>query len=233
MKRILMIMLVGLLAVSPLTAMAQVQSVKPTDVSKSSPVTVSKFYTNVSNRISWLTCLSFTNASTKEIRAIQFGFTYLDAFDTPLTTLRGDRVGSFAPDILIEGPDNANDVGSTGNVQKGDNCWSTLMVVGSLSSVNVQVLKVRYADGSIWVAPSITSDASAKYMRDNDPANHEVDPPNTLTCNFLGPMKWLLIEKNHNPKLEKCVMNWEKTHGNIHGWPPAYETPSPNPSPTP
>ena len=200
----------------------------------SAPVTISRLYTQVNNRVVWTTCLNFTNATSKAMTAIQFKLTYVDAFDTPLTTFRADRVGEFSPGVLIEGPENGQITGG-GNVdQKIQNCWQVPMVVGSLSAVNAEVAKVRYNDGTIWVAPANGNPVySGRYMS----GIGFVEPPKEISCPglmFGSKMKWWWIEQygHGNKKVEPCIIAWEKEHGNLQGWPPAQPT-SPEPSPTP
>jgi hypothetical protein len=171
----------------------------------------------------------------KPMTAIQFRFTYVDAFDTALTTFRADRVGMFTPGVLIEGPENGQITGG-GNVdQKIQNCWNVTRVVGSLSKVNAEVVKVRYSDGTIWVAPDSHPVFTGYYMGGG---NGFVDPPQDLACRAIAfglKTKWSWWEHyaHGNSKLEACVMDWEKEHGNLRGWPPAHVDAQPSPVPSP
>src|ERR1700680_1290780 len=119
------------------------------------PIQVTNSFTYAYDQTHWATCVSFKNATDKLIVAVQFKFTYVDAFDTPIQTNRGDRVGEFAPGVLIEGaksPDQLPGPGIGGdNIrQHSENCWEVLIVAGSLSKITTEVQKVRYADGTIW-----------------------------------------------------------------------------------
>lgn len=147
------------------TIIAQAQS-SPAPTPNVSPVSVSKTFIVTTNTksVSWVTCLSFTNETQQTMQAIQFGFTYKDAFDTTVGSFHGDRVGEFSPGVLIEGPDNAGDYMTTGNSRKAQNCFTYPMVVGSIASVEVSILKVRYGDGIIWTNPSPTTVFSSNYM---------------------------------------------------------------------
>jgi len=224
---------VAFLFASPATS-AQ-QAVPTTATGSESPVTISRMFTEQAPKrhYEWASCVSFTNASNRSIRAIQFQFTYYDAFDTPITTFRGDRVGDFAPGVLIEGPENADIVGG-GNVdQKVQNCWVIGQLVGSLEKVTAEVLKVRFANGDIWVAPPDHAVFTATYMGGG--GGSFVEPPATLRCRMgiLGviTVHWDAMNQDiakRNARIVACVKDWERDNGDIRGWP----TPDPSPSPT-
>jgi len=76
-----------------------------------SPIAISKTFivTTNQNSVTWVTCLNFTNMDSRTVQAIQFKFTYKDAFDEAVGRFKADRVGEFGPGILIEGPDNESD----------------------------------------------------------------------------------------------------------------------------
>jgi hypothetical protein len=210
----------------------QAQVAPPT----ASPVNVSKVYAQVNHQVFWMTCVNFTNTTAKTMRAIEFAFTFVDAFDTPLTTHRADRVGSFAPGVLIEGPDNFTDVGTTGNERKMENCWKVAQVVGSLSKITVQVKKVRYADGTIWEAPvGDTEVFTGTYMTDTTGPDH----PDKLKCPMgmvslvLGWDEWMrrAHENGRSGDLAKsCMGRWYREHQETPPWESA---PAPASSSTP
>jgi hypothetical protein len=201
------------------------------------PIIVTRLFTAVRNRVDWFSCVSFKNNSARPVVAIQFKFTYLDAFDTPINTFRGDRVGDFAPGVLIEGPENADIVGGGNVTQKSANCWEVPQMVGSLSQITVEVVKVRYSGGEIWVAPADHSVFSARYMASG---GSYVDPPSEIHCGMLN-LKWWWFEKygkTASQKVHNCVYAWEREHGLIAGWePPDTVAPLPQmsaaPSPMP
>ena len=237
----LLALLIALVATqSPAASEQPVGSPTPS-VSPEVPVSISKLYTQVKTHPAgspptsggqfWYSCLDFTNSSAKNITAIQFKLTYIDAFDTPITSFRADRVGQFTPGVLIQGP---TSIGDVNNPNQLNNCWSVVVGVGSLSKVTAEVAKVRYSDGSIWVAPADQPVFAEVYMSGG---GGFVDPPSTIVC-FPGRLRlqWSFVEQNASkPKIIGCVQDWERQNGNLAGWPtpPPISSSATSPSPTP
>jgi hypothetical protein len=130
----------------------QAQSAVPVATARS-PVEVSELFV-----IPWedgwkLGCLTFSNASEREIHAIRFGLTYTQ--NNPLgdgpSQRYIDRVGTFAPGVAIRAPRRI--LGTVAENSAGlQNCWR---VSGSdvATVLGVSVLKVVYADGTVWINP--------------------------------------------------------------------------------
>jgi hypothetical protein len=187
------------------------------------PVTVSKIFTfEADNHLTWVNCLSFTNNTAKSITAIKFRFSFYDAFDTLVDTVTADRVGDFAPGVLIEGPDNQGDFLTTGNSRKAENCWNHVATIGSVSAVKVDVLKVRYGDGTI-----VTLDNPATFTGQYMGALSDRPHPDKIQCRMMRwPWKPFSEEMDRGNKLfAKCYAMWLHDNG--------YDNPSPSPSPSP
>lgn len=88
-----------------------------------------------------------------------FTYALLDDDTQTLSTGTNSRSGTFSPNIVIAGPDNASNYSDmrsgVGNKSMLDNCWSTTSSLGMLPIfraiyVSVQVSAVRYDDGTTW-----------------------------------------------------------------------------------
>jgi hypothetical protein len=197
--------------------------------SGTSPVSISRFFTANNGAATWASCIDFTNVMQRRMTAIQFKFTYWDAFDSPITTFRADRVGDFAPGVLVQGPQNINETGQGNINQKVPNCWTITAGVGSLSKVTAEVVKIRYGDGEIWVAPAGGAVFTGTYMGGGAGF---VDPPRRIQCGMFS-FAWWAVEQSHTHKMEECVKRWESANGNIAGWPTAEPSPTPAASASP
>ena len=182
-----------------------------------SPVAVSNILVGSdADKITWATCISFTNKTQRVIEAVKFEFDFQDAFDTTVGKYDGDRVGQFAPGVLIEGPDSF-DVSGFGNVvQKAPNCWVYPQHIASLSSVKVRVLKVRYGDGTIWVNDNPTSVFVGKYMADTGNSPH----PTYIMCGWVK-VRYEVVALYPESQCWKKFQAWQS------------EQASPSPSPAP
>lgn len=204
---------------------------------QSNPVIVNRLFTAVRDRVYWVSCLNFTNNTPRTITAVQFKFTYLDAFETPIHTFRADRVGSFAPGTLIEGPENADIIGAGNVAQKSANCWVVAQVVGSLSKVTAEVVKVRYSDGTIYVAPAEHPIFTGTYMF---PDLSGIDHPDKLRCKtgiivIDAPWDKVAAQANqtatNNKVARTCMGAWYHEHGMTPPWETAAASPAPTPTP--
>lgn len=211
--------LMGILSIAPGSAVA---ALPPTSADTGTPVAVSKVFIVTSNAqsVTWTTCLSFTNETKSTMRAVRFGFVYKDAFGGAAATFHADRVGEFAPGVLIEGPDNASDYLTTGNSRKAQNCFSYPTVVGSISSVDVQILKVRYGDGTVWTNPAPATVFSGNFITNIGDGTH----PARVMCGFLSePWDFAVA---HAPKCIQRYYEWKAKQD-------AAASASPSPSATP
>ena len=213
----------------------------PVDQSTSTgnnPIVVTRLFTAVRNRVDWFSCLSFKNNTQQNITAIQFRFTYIDAFDTPINSFRADRVGDFAPGVLVEGPENADIVGGGNITQKSANCWEVPQIVGSLSKVTVEVQKVRFTTGTIWNAPNDHPVFTANYMGSGSAG--DIDHPATVRCQagmLVVNSDWNRLtvlggtDERGAPKnkiARTCLERWYHDHDMTAPW----ERPSPSPMTT-
>ena len=101
----------------------------------------------------WTSCVTFENTTNRDISSIQFEFAAFDDFNEKVGRFHGDRRGDFSPGVVIEGPDNASDFGTTGNRQKAMNCWHSTTILGSVSRIEASVGKIRFSDGELVTSP--------------------------------------------------------------------------------
>jgi hypothetical protein len=135
-------------------AVTQAQSAGPVATVRS-PVVVSELFV-----INWhdgwkLGCLTFSNASDREIHAIRFGLSY--AQDNPLgdgpSQRYIDRIGTFAPGVAIRAP--TRFLGTVAETSPAlENCWRVAGGSDIATVLGVSILKVVYADGTVWVNPN-------------------------------------------------------------------------------
>ena len=207
------------------------------------PIRVTSSFTYAYDRTNWATCVSFKNLTDKTIVAVQFKFTYVDAFDTTIQTNRGDRVGEFAPGVLIEGATSPGQLPGPGigggNIQQhSENCWEVLIVAGSLSKITTEVQKVRYADGTIWVNPGLPTVFTAQYMASGPYTIDAWPHPKNVPCGIVN-WPWESSAKAQiargNSGIIKCYNKWLAKNGYgpyVPGTAPIMlATPSPAPTP--
>ncbi len=84
-----------------------------------------------------LVWLDFKNAGTKTATAVRFDFQASDAFGMPLQSATGDRLGTFAPDVVIQ-----NWLGSNAKAMTG--------LPRNVGKVACSVEMVQFSDGSQW-----------------------------------------------------------------------------------
>lgn len=110
----------------------------------------------------YMNCLTFKNVSVIPIQAIDFVFSYLDAFGRT-TQSENERDGTFSPNAIIQGPTKL--AWSSWNKDNKQNCW-TLDNVASplLTSVSVSVGKVTYANGTTWTNPNSTTSSATEQI---------------------------------------------------------------------
>lgn len=186
---------------------------------ESSPIAVSKLFVYQDPRwsMAWTTCISFRNESTRDIQAVKFGFTYVDAFDSPIAQFSGDRVGQFSPGVTIEGPSDPS-LSNGSNNTAALNCWRDTQQIASLSSVQVRVLKIRYFGGEVWSNPDATPLFTGAYMVNNP-------PPARIKCGLFS-FGWDYAQ--HVPACAGVIRNYYAHQA----WAPVEAT-SPQPSPSP
>jgi len=107
-----------------------------------------------SDPTSWEACWSFTNRADKDATVVRFRVVWKDAFGTPIKAGILDRVGSFAPNVSIDGPKDTSQFA----LREYDNSWGEKMKncghqsvdTGTPNLVTVYAIQVRYTDGSTW-----------------------------------------------------------------------------------
>jgi hypothetical protein len=104
-----------------------------------------------------VSCISFKNVSDKTLVAVEFVFSYIDAFNKPIAHYKGDIEGIFSPGVLIKGetPDYAATARS--------NCWKSHVVFATASRVDTDVAQVLYRDGTVWVNRPLAVDSINSY----------------------------------------------------------------------
>jgi hypothetical protein len=150
---------VALLPVALVVLLSSSASADEVTTSKE-PIQVVGSFTFPNDPTHWETCVTFKNVTAQAVIAVQFSFTYVDAFDTTIQTNRGDHVGQFAPGVLID----------------SSNCWFVQIAPGSLSKIITVVQKVRYQDGTIWVNSDNPQAFTTVYM------GFRGDHPDTIRC---------------------------------------------------
>jgi hypothetical protein len=167
------------------------------------PIAVTKMVTAVdqANRVHWVSCVSFANASTRTVQAIRFLFTYYDAFDEPIQTFTADRVGEFAPGVAIEGASPESLLGAS-------NCWSIIGRVPSLSKVSVETVKVRFGDnGEVWTPPEPRTKFTITTL-----TNFDTNHPDTIVCGGMIKLRFKWAAAQQVPNCRKAIEDWEKLH---------------------
>lgn len=135
----------------PAAALAVPQTIdSPVQVDTNAPVAIT-FHTRAVNDDgkTFKQCISFRNLAPKTATAISFHFEFFGLFNNRIEGFRPDRVGSFAPGILIEGP-NPGQLFVSDETAK--NCWNFATMSAILSNEKISVLAVRYDDGTVWSA---------------------------------------------------------------------------------
>jgi len=107
-----------------------------------------------SNRIG--TCPTFRNHGDKTITDITFVMTVANAEGRRVWSYIAHRVGTFSPNVLIEGP---AENGNTARQSQLDNCLHTDIAEGlnahDFRTVTLHVQAVTYEDGSKWISPTV------------------------------------------------------------------------------
>ncbi len=199
---------------SALLGLLAVRAVAQTTMS---PISISKLfiYQDPNYQMSWTTCISFRNDSQRDIQAIKFGFTYVDAFDSPVARFGGDQVGQFSPGVTIEGPSDPS-FSNGSNQGAALNCWRDFQQVASLSAVKVQVLKIRYFGGEIWTNPDPQPIFTGEYLVNNP-------PPSRIKCMLGLTYSWNYAQQV--PGCAKAIRDWYSHDA----WVPAAPSPAPSP----
>jgi hypothetical protein len=128
-----------------------------------SPVAVTSPFVIPWHRDTVLACVTFTNTSDRVIAAVRFGLTTVQ--QDPLGSVPAnefvDRLGSFAPGVDIRPPTKL-----LGTVNSSSpalaNCWQSV-ASNIKTELRITVLKVVYADGSVWNNPQPEPLASVTY----------------------------------------------------------------------
>ena len=155
-------LIAAILGVWPGTAVAQTPApVSPYAVE--SPVAITDPFVIPWHYDTMLACMTFTNTTGRVITAIRFGFTTQQ--ENPLGSNPSDayvdRIGTFAPGVAIRAP--AKFMGTVNSVSPAlINCWVTT-VSTIRTDLHMSVLKVVYADGTVWENPRPQPLASISY----------------------------------------------------------------------
>jgi hypothetical protein len=152
-------LLAAILAVSPAGVAAQATD----DVAAAVPVQVSDPYVIPWHHDTVLACMTFTNASDRIIKAVRFGLTTTqqDPLGSDPESDYIDRVGSFAPGVAIRPPTKFLGTVNSNSAALA-NCWETPSS-NMKSELHIAVLKVVYADDTVWVNPAPEPLASVSY----------------------------------------------------------------------
>ena len=152
-------LLAAILAVWPSGASAQT-----TDPYASvSPVQVSDPFVIPWHHETVLACMTFTNTSDRVIKAVRFGLTTTqqDPLGSDPQSDYIDRVGSFAPGVAIKPPTKFLGTVNSNSAALA-NCWETPSS-NMKSELHIAVLKVVYADDTVWTNPAPEPLASVSY----------------------------------------------------------------------
>ena len=120
------------------------------------PVEISSywlFHREKSDNVRYHVCLSFINRSPQTVVAVRFHVYWLDAFNSTIANGRWDRVGSFAPDVTIDGPTDESQFYlrsyDSSFTEKLKNC-AHQDISERPQTAHVYVDEVRFQDGTIW-----------------------------------------------------------------------------------
>lgn len=158
-------LLAAILAAVPALAIGQTPepAVPVAPVASGSPVAVTDPFVIPWRFDAMLACMTFSNASDKVIKAVRFGLS--SAQQNPLGNVPNvaifDRIGSFAPGVAIRPP--AKFLGTVNRESPAlANCWET-GVSNIKTELQITVLKVVYADDTVWINPQPEPIASVTY----------------------------------------------------------------------
>jgi hypothetical protein len=137
-------------------AVAGAQAATPATPAPASPIAIADPFVIPWKHDALLACMTFSNTSDRAIQAVRFGLSTVE--DNPLgsepTAAYVDRVGAFAPGVAIRPP--TRFLGTVNsNSTALDNCWTMdPSPVNVKSTLQITVLKVVFADGTIWMNPT-------------------------------------------------------------------------------
>lgn len=104
-----------------------------------------------------IVCLSFKNVAPQAAKSVHFEFPLYDASGDHVGTLQFTRRGTFSPNVAIEGPKSADGYFDPGFSSRSmfENCLVSDQQTAALPlrrthSVGYRVVRVEYADGSVW-----------------------------------------------------------------------------------
>jgi len=148
--------LAAILLLLPAAARAQSPAPTATPAASASPISITDPFVIPWTHDSVLACMTFSNASNKVIQGVRFGLhsEQKNPLGSNPTDATIDRVGSFAPGVAIRPPTRFL---GTVNRSSGalDNCWEMdPNPVNVKTVVGITVVKVVYADGTLWLNPA-------------------------------------------------------------------------------
>jgi hypothetical protein len=135
----------------------------------------------------WRNCLLFKNTSADPIVAARFVFAFRDAFGATIATETADASGTFGNGVTID----------------QNNCWDfNVGAIGAVGSVDVALVKARYADGTIW-----TNETAAPLYR-----QQYLGHPDRIHCGLLS-YDW--ANAQDLTVCESTVQKWYAAHATI------------------